>query len=62
MAKTPIFHKVGNKKKLPLCKRNFNCQHYKDCINEAAMKNFLLDCGSCEYKLTTCLEDEVADA
>ena len=57
MEKTPVFHKVGKKKKQLDCIRNFNCEHYEYCINEAAMKDFLLDCGSCEYQLTVPQEE-----
>ncbi len=53
MKKTPIFHEPRRKKKKkpPTCMRNFHCQHYEACMGEAAMKDLLLDCGACEYKL-----------
>ena len=57
MEKNPTFHFLGNKKKKPpVCIRNFHCQHYNACMDEAAMKNLLLDCKVCDYKLDGCEE------
>ena len=51
MEKTPNFPVTGKKIKPSDYIRHFHCQHYDTCVYEAAIKDRLLDCGACEYRL-----------
>ena len=51
MYRTPIFPMSGYKIQPSDFARHYHCPHYETCIDEAAKKNLLLDCGSCEYRL-----------
>ena len=50
MDKSPLFpvHKRGIKPADFL--RNYLCPHYDQCLCEAAIHNFYLDCNACGYK------------
>ena len=58
MKKTPIFPVMGKKIKPADFMRQYHCPHYEACMNEAAIKDRLLDCGSCEYRFQEFKETE----
>jgi hypothetical protein len=51
MDKAPIFPMKGKKIMPSDFARHYHCPHYETCIDEAAKKDRLLDCGACEYRL-----------
>jgi hypothetical protein len=52
MQKSPIFPILTDETKPTDFLRNYLCLHYDACLNEAADRNQLLDCGKCIYKDT----------
>jgi len=52
MNRDPLFHRQRKKIRASDFLRNTFCDHYETCLDEAARKDQLLDCGSCDYKFS----------
>ena len=52
MNRDPLFHRQSKKIKASDFLRNTFCDHYETCLDEAARKDQLLDCGSCDYNFS----------
>ena len=52
MDRFPLFHRQSKKIKATDFLRNIFCDDYIACLDEAARKDQLLDCGSCDYKFS----------